>query len=440
LPDDDQQATGESIPRIEQEGSVLTVLNLAMVTFLVLLGLNMVAPILPSYAESFGVSYTFVGFVISSFALTRMILDMPAGMLSRKYNKKNIMIAGLLLIVLSSILAGMASSYLVLVCARMIEGAGSALYVTTATVFLAQISGKEKRGQWMSLYMGMLLLGSIFGPTFGGIIAAAYDIRMPFYAYAIAAGLGIIPTLILPNLPNSGNMTSRFDRRTTFSDIREVLSAPSFLLATFATFSLFFIRTGVRTTLVPLFAANNLGQDEDTIGIILTLAGMATAVTMTPMGRLSDKIGRRNPLVLCLLLTALITILIPYSLDAFTLTLVLIVYGAFVGVSGPIAAYVTDLSPPNKLEVSMGLYRMISDSGFVVGPLLLGYLADLTATPVEGATHSGLIGVFPFAVASLILIVAGLSLLRAIDPARTKSLARRHEIHIEDGAETPSLT
>jgi hypothetical protein len=39
----------------------------------------MVSPILPAYAESFQVSYALVGFVISSFAVTRMILDMPAG-------------------------------------------------------------------------------------------------------------------------------------------------------------------------------------------------------------------------------------------------------------------------------------------------------------------------------------------------------------------------
>jgi MFS family permease len=96
------------------------------------------------------------------------------------------------------------------------------------------------------------------------------------------------------------------------------------------------------------------------------------------------------------------------------------IYGAIVGLSGPIAAYVTDVSPQDKLEVSMGLYRMISDMGFIAGPLLLGYIADRTAVPVTGASHSGLIGVLPFAAASLILGMAGLSLLRAQDPMRKR--------------------
>ncbi len=402
------------------EGNLLTVLNLSLVTFLVLLGLSMVAPILPTYAESFQVSYTLVGFVVSSFAVTRMVLDMPAGLLSRRFDKKKIMISGLVLISSSSILAGFAPTYGILVIARMIEGAGSAFYVTTATVFLAQISGEEKRGQWMSLYMGMLLLGAIFGPTFGGIIADTYDIRAPFFAYAIITGLGVFPTITLPKLANSANASSSLKRGEILSDMREVLSNPSFLLVTFAVFTTFFLRTGVRTTLVPLFAANNLGLDSGAIGLVLTVGGITTAITITPMGSISDRIGRKIPLALCLVLTAVITLVIPFSTDLLTLSIALAIYGAVIGFSGPSAAYVTDVSPQDKLEISMGLYRMISDFGFVVGPLLLGFIADLTATPVVGESHSGLIGMFPFLIASIILIIAFFVLLRASDPARER--------------------
>jgi MFS family permease len=414
----------KNAPSPKNEGSVFNVLNLSLVTFLVLLGLSMVAPILPTYAEGFQVSYTLVGFVVSSFALTRMLLDVPAGLLSRKFDKKKIMMSGLVLISTSSVLAGFAPNYAILVIARMIEGAGSALYVTTATVFLAQISGEDKRGQWMSLYMGMLLLGAIFGPTFGGIIADSYDIRAPFYAYAIITGLAVIPTFVLPKVPNSGDASS-LSREEILRDMRQVLSNPSFLLVTFAVFTTFLLRTGVRTTLVPLFAANNLGLDSSAIGLVLTIGALTTAFTITPMGSISDRIGRKLPLALCLLLTAGVTLLIPFSTDLFTLSVALAVYGAVIGFSGPSAAYVTDVSPQDKLEISMGLYRMISDFGFVVGPLLLGFLADITAIPIVGASHSGLIGTVPFAMASIILIVAFLVLLKADDPVKDNNQSKQ---------------
>ena len=415
----------EAAPNAKYEGSVITVLNLSLVTFLILLGLSMVAPILPTYAESFQVSYTLVGFVVSSFAVTRMFLDIPAGLLSRRYEKRGIMITGLVLLSTSSVVAGLAPNYITLVIARMIEGVGSAFYVTTATVFLAQISGEEKRGQWMSLYMGMLLLGAIFGPTFGGILADVYDIRAPFFAYAIITGLAVIPTLVLPKLVNSGNASTSLQPGEILQDMRQILSNRSFLLVTFAVFTMFFLRTGVRSTLVPLFAANNLGFDAAVIGFILTVGGITTALTITPMGSISDRIGRKIPLALCLLLTAGITLAIPFSTDLLTLSIAIGIYGAVIGLQGPSAAYVTDLSPPDKLEISMGLYRMISDFGFVMGPLLLGFLADLTAVPVEGASHSGLITIVPFIVASFILIIAFFLLLKAKDPVKKRINDRR---------------
>jgi len=425
LSEEHQELNEEAAPNSQHEGSVIAVLNLSLVTFLVLLGLSMVSPILPTYAESFQVSYTLVGFVVSSFAVTRVVLDMPAGLLSRRFDKKRIMILGLVLLSTSSIVAGLAPNYITLVIARMIEGAGSALYVTTATVFLAQISGEEKRGQWMSLYMGMLLLGAIFGPTFGGILAEIYDIRAPFFAYALITGLAVAPTLTLPKLVNSGGVSLPLDAKGIIHDMRVVLANPSFLMVTFAVFTMFFLRTGVRSTLVPLFAANNLGLDPGEIGLVLTVGGITTALTITPMGSISDRIGRKIPLALCLILTAGITLAIPFSTDLQTLSIAMGIYGAVIGLQGPSAAYVTDISPQDKLEISMGLYRMISDLGFVVGPLLLGFLADMTAIPVVGATHSGLIGLFPFAIASLILILAFFVLLRADDPAKDRIRNRR---------------
>jgi DHA1 family multidrug resistance protein-like MFS transporter len=407
--------------------------NLSLVTFLVMLGLSFVAPILPSYAESFQVSYIQVGLVISSFAITRMILDIPTGFILKRVDKRLVMMLGLSLIVISSVIAGAAPDYNVLLLGRTIEGAGSALYVTTATVFLAQIAGKEKRGKVMGTYSGILLLGAIFGPTFGGVIASYYGIRAPFFAYAIAVGAGLIPTFILPKLsvPNDSSRSQNW--RSTFHDIRSILFYPSFFLGTLATFALFFMRTGVRSMLVPLFAANNLRLDSNAIGFVLTLAGITTAVTMVPMGSLSDKIGRRNPLIACLLLTAAATLLVPYTDDLLLLSLSMAVYGAVIGLSGPIAAFVTDVSPPNKLELSMSLYRMISDIGFIGGPLILGYLVDTSGTLALVGTSSAHIGVLPFAVASLLAAIVGLSLFKAKDPVKDNTLCDFGEPRMESG-------
>ncbi|MFX1339238.1 MAG: MFS transporter [Promethearchaeota archaeon] len=383
----------------------ITTLNLAITSFLVLLGMSLIAPILPFYAETFNVNYTLIGLAVSAFGIGRILLDMPTGFLAKKYRKKFIMIMGLTLVSFSSFLAGFAPNFWILLLARFIEGIGSALYVTTATVYLALVASPERRGRLMSIYSGFLLLGTIFGPSFGGILAYFFGIRAPFHAYAIVAAIGIIPTLMLPQIGSPNKDDSRFKDMTR--NAGKSLLDRNFLLILPAIFTLFFIRTGVRSTLVPLYSENNLKLSVFEVGLLLTIAGLATAATMVPIGNISDRIGRRNPLILSLLLAIPFVLWIPFTEDIFTLALCIIFYGALIGLSGPISAYVTDVSPPDQIEIYMGMYRTIGDVGFVVGPILMGYIADITSptgTLVEWP---------PFFVAIIIMLISGLILLKA---------------------------
>ncbi len=209
----------------------------------------------------------------------------------------------------------------------------------------------------------------------------------------------------------------------TENDSRLVLAEPEkrrariigYILTFMATFSL-----GTSEIFAPWYAGI-LGASTFEMGWAMGSFGLVYMVSPILGGKVSDRIGRKAPLALCLVTTAGVTLMIPFSTDLLTLSIILGIYGAVIGLSGPSMAYVTDVSPKDKLEISMGLYRMISDFGFVVGPLLLGFLADITATPVEGASHSGLIGFIPFSVASIILIVAFFFLLRADDPVKDRN-------------------
>src|SRR5690606_17055463 len=115
------------------------------------------------------------------------------------------------------------------------------------------------------------------------------------------------------------------------------LSDRNFTAAFPAILALFLIRTGVRNTLVPLYGGHNLGMGPWEIGILLTVAGITTAATMVPVGNWSDRIGRRTPLILALVLSAPVTLCLPLTKDFFQLIVAMAVYGAIIGLSGPIA-------------------------------------------------------------------------------------------------------
>jgi MFS family permease len=320
------------------------------------------------------------------------------------------MIFGLALIILSSIAAGTASDYAWLILARIVEGIGSALYITSATTWVAQVTAGESRGRYMSLYTGLIFAGTSFGPTIGGYTAAHFGLNAPFFAYAIFAFIGLIATL---RLKEPASSTEAAKSEMHMRDIFSVLSNGPFMLVNCSVLALFFLRAGVRSTLVPLYASLNLSLSEERIGILLTVAAVVTSVCSFPSGWLSDKVGRKKPIMACLFLSGIAVLLIPLQESLAGLTGIMVFYGLATGLQGSIAAWPADVAPKGRLGTSMGVYRVMGDIGMVLGPIAATYVADYTGHLT--------VTFMPFLAPALLCFVVGLLMIRAKDPA-----ARRH--------------
>jgi DHA1 family multidrug resistance protein-like MFS transporter len=386
------------------------ILNLSLVSGFVILGISIISPVLPQYALSFSIPVALVGWAVSGFALARLVMDIPAGFLADRFGRKRNMIFGLVLIILSSIAAGTASDYAWLILARIVEGIGSALYITSATTWVAQVTAGESRGRYMSVYTGLIFAGTSFGPTIGGYTAAHFGLNAPFFAYAIFAFAGLIATSRLREPASSPRGTQS---KTGVKDILSVLSNGAFMLVNCSVLALFFLRAGVRSTLVPLYASLNLGLSEERIGILLTVAAVVTSACSFPSGWLSDRVGRKRPIMACLFLSGIAVLLVPLQGSLASLTGIMVFYGLATGLQGSIAAWPADVAPEGRLGTSMGVYRVMGDIGMVLGPI--------TASYVAGYTGHSTVTFTPFLAPALLCFVVGLLMIWAKDPA-----ARRH--------------
>lgn len=389
---------------------LFVILNLSLVSGFVILGVTIISPVLPQYALSFSIPVALVGWAISAFALARLVTDIPAGLLADRFGRKRIMVSGLVLIILSSIGAGTADSYAWLIFARIVGGIGSALYMISATTWVVQVSAGESRGRYMSLYTGLVFAGTAFGPTIGGYTAARFGLSAPFFAYAVLGLAGLIATLPLKE-PADSPQAERSKMR--MKDILSILSNRSFMLVNCAVLALFFLRTGVRGTLVPLYASLNLGLSVERIGILLTVAAVATAVCTFPSGWLSDKVGRKRPMMACLFLSGVAALLIPSQESLAGLMGIMAFYGVATGLQGSMAAWPADVAPKGRLGTSMGVYRVMADIGMVLGPITATYVADYTGDLT--------VTFMPFLAPALLSFVVGVLVIWAKDPAR-----RRH--------------
>jgi MFS family permease len=130
------------------------------------------------------VSAAVAGLAISAFAAFRFLSALGGGRLVRIFGERSVMTGGLLLQAVTSILAGLAPNFALLVTFRSIGGIGSAAFTIASIALIIRIAPEAQRGRAMGIYQGGFILGSIAGPGLGGLLAEI-SLRLPLVVYGI---------------------------------------------------------------------------------------------------------------------------------------------------------------------------------------------------------------------------------------------------------------
>ena len=346
------------------------------------LGFGSIVPVIALYAEDFGVSQTAIGLTIAVYGLARFLVNLPAGRLADLAGRRATLAVGGLITVLGTVLCAVAPSYEVFLLARFIAGAGAACVLTGGQIVLADIASPGNRGRVMSIYQGVFLFSVGAGAFPGGWLADRYGLASPFWANAVLAG--IVTILAWVFVPETRGL--REEPRTAagglampFRDqVRTVAHVPGFALVCLVSFASFFARTGGLFNVIPLLADDQIGLSPDQIGIGIGMISIMGLILVYPSGMLVDRFGRKAVIVPSTLLTgfAILGFGIAGSFAGFLLSSV--IWSAASGMSGAApAAYTADIAPPGLTAPTLGLYRAIADSGYVVGPLALGIISDV---------------------------------------------------------------
>ena len=395
-----------------------TVSVLSGTVFLVMIGISIITPALPQYATELGASAFLVGVLVGALPATRVLLDLPSGAFGDRFGNRFMMRLGLGIIATTSLLAYVAFDYWVLLAVRAAEGIGSAFYVTSSLAALAKHVPAERRGRYMGIYVNALLIGQVIGPVIGGIVVLWWGLRAPFGVYSGLALVGmLLITVGFRPTPRAEGPSARVD----IIAVRRLLRDRSYILVNIGTMGTFFIRSGLITTVIPLFIYYNWTSVDRTTaatftGVLITTNALASLFTLYPSGWIADRVGRKIPFVTSLVLAAIVSPFLFFTTDLGTAIPIMFVYGLVLGLHGPLAAWATDLTPPEIMGTSMGLYRTLGDLGFLLGPVLLGAILQLTMV-------NNRVTIAPFLFASGWVMVSGLALLLARDPVGERQRA-----------------
>jgi DHA1 family multidrug resistance protein-like MFS transporter len=351
-----------------------------------MLGLGIIAPILPLYAKTFAASGVEIGLVFTAFSISRALLGPFVGRLSDHVGRKSLMLAGLGIYAVISVLYVLADSLWELGLFRFLQGIGSVMVGPLAQAYVGDMTPRGKEGRYMNAFYASQFLGIGIGPLLGGFIGAAWSYEA---AFLVMGGLSLLSVLLVAiTVPvDRATKERKLKRRREIVPLRTILANDAVKAMSIYVGTRGFWRQSFNT-FFPLFAVASLAVDESRIGLVLSSNMLAEGLLQIPFGFLSDRYPRVRQIVVGSIFAPFMILAVPFMPSIWSVAALASVMGAFSALGrASLVAIRTEIGRTHGMATLGGLQGSSFAVGQMLGPLASGFIVDAF----------GLVAVFPFA-------------------------------------------
>ena len=370
-------------PLVLTKESKIQLAVLAGNSLLLQLGIGMIIPCLPAYAQSLGLTEASVGMVVAVPALARACLNLPAGSLTDIVGRKVPMMAGSFLDGVGCIGTAVAGGLPVMVGARLVMGSGSAIAGAAGAAYSMDVLAKfpDHKGRLIGLLQAGGALAWVLGPMLGGLLAERGGIALPFYLVggSLLAMVPVVHFCLPETRPAAATPLRQLQIRPllasatgSFGELLRQREQQGLLLMQFALF------TGWSAALAvfPLYAASEWGASPGDLGYLYSLSSVLGIVGSPLGGLVADRVGRRPAIVFGAAAAAAAYGLLPLMESHSGLLGVMALLGfgeAFLMSS--MAALANDCTREELRGAQAALMSQVGDITFVVMPIALTAVA-----------------------------------------------------------------
>lgn len=334
---------------------------------------GLLVPLVPYYTQAFEIGSGQLGLIFAVYSLALLSMSFQAGWTCDRVGRKPVLIAGLLFLMISTLMFAWAQSTWLLIISRFFQGAAGAAVWTAGLAAAAATIPPHEQGKKLGFMMALTGLGTIAGPVFSGLLFEEWGYQAPF----IGVTLMILPItlglLFLP-LPEERKACSNaaVGFIGTLKDPRVVLVV---LLVSVVSFGL-----GMLEPLLPLHLTWKFGLDSGDIGIFFGVISLAFSMIQPFWGSVGDRFGYRPLILTGLICSAFLVPVLPLVPRLWLLYLTGCLFGlainAVITPSLPLLAQYAEQKGAGNVGISFGLVNAAYSVGLLLGPVVGGFIAQ----------------------------------------------------------------
>lgn len=326
------------------------VLTIAVASaFLIGFDAMVVVPLIPEIAESAELDSRSGGLLVTVYALLFALSAPLFGAMSDRWGRRIVLLGGLVTFILGNVLTGVGSTFAFLLVVRAVSGVGAGMIMPSVYAMVSDTHAFEERGRAIGKVVAGLLSASVLGAPLGSYLAHLTSWRAAFFLIAGATAVVLLGAAVL--LPEMVSPL-RDQRMATgvvgayLGVLRGALRTPTVLFVLAATLLWSAALYGMFTN-IGVFFAERFGFDEADTGFAIMGSGAGSMVGALFGGRLADRFGKRQVMVVAALVAAAGVLSVTLLGDRVVpVLIVFVLWGTAVGVGQPcLTALVSELKP-----------------------------------------------------------------------------------------------
>lgn len=348
-----------------------------------------VPPLLPVLMEAFRLDLSQAGWLMSIFAVTGLILALPAGLILQKLGPKAAGLIALGCLVIGSAWGALANGAGLLLASRVLEGAGMGLIAVVGPAAIALWFPPEKRGMALGIWGIWVPVGGVVMYNLAPALGSSVGWRAVWWAGAGFSLVAFILYWLLMRLPPPVTGEQRHEQQDSVDDtslnLRVALANRSiWLLALqFACFNIVLLGFA---TYFPTFLAEVRGYSLAQAAFIASLATFVALGSAPLSGWLSDRIGSRRLVFTIPFLVIAGMMVLPFHLIGWPLYAFMALLG-LVSAAIPTATFAAApevLRDPRLVGIGLAVVALGMNLGILIGPILIGILVETMGWAAAG--------------------------------------------------------
>ena len=346
------------------------------------LGLTIMIPLLPFYAEKLGATATEVGLLIGVYAACQLISGPLLGRASDFTGRKPLLIVSQIGTLIGFLVLAFAPNLWVVFLARIIDGS-TAGNLSLAQAYISDVTRPEERAKSFGVIGIAFGMGFLIGPAISGYLAK-FSYQWPIFAAAALSFTSIMATtFLLPAVKNSvAPAEGPGGRRLSllqWGEYARYFRQPELATRLFQ-FLCFGLSFSMFTAGFPLYAERRLvwhgapfGPEQ--VGFAWAYAGFLGIFLQGPMlGKMVRRFGESN-----LNRTGFVGYAAGYAVLAYTFNVPMLIVATTIASIGTLVrptltSLITQAAPREEQGVVLGLTQSLTSTAQIIGPPLAGFL------------------------------------------------------------------